>query len=85
MCFLGIIDPSLLPSRLGLGLSLCWKRGRYGVFVWGLILVYVLIGINFFESQMAAEYVVRVSFGTALIASIVIVYTTIIAIASSSR
>lgn len=38
-----------------------------------------------FKSQMAAEYIVRVSFGTALIASIVIVYTTIIAIASSSR
>ncbi|KAG6437240.1 hypothetical protein SASPL_102152 [Salvia splendens] len=37
------------------------------------------------KGKMAAEYVVRVSFGTALIASIVIVYTTIIAIASSSR
>ncbi|KAK4396522.1 putative protein, chloroplastic [Sesamum angolense] len=35
--------------------------------------------------EMAAEYLVRVSFGTALIASIVLVYTTIIAIASSSR
>lgn len=34
---------------------------------------------------MATEYVVRVSFGTALIASIVLVYTTIIAILSSSR
>ncbi|XP_057777917.1 uncharacterized protein At5g03900, chloroplastic [Salvia miltiorrhiza] len=37
------------------------------------------------KGKMAAEYVVRVSFGTALIASIVIVYTTIIAIVSSSR
>ncbi|XP_051131990.1 uncharacterized protein At5g03900, chloroplastic [Andrographis paniculata] len=37
------------------------------------------------KGKMAAEYLVRVSFGTALIASIVIVYTTIIAIASSSR
>lgn len=35
--------------------------------------------------QAATEYVVRVSFGTALIASIVIVYTTIIAIVSSRR
>lgn len=35
--------------------------------------------------QSAAEYVVRVSFGTALIASIVIVYTTIIALISSRR
>ncbi|KAM6592855.1 hypothetical protein CsatA_000558 [Cannabis sativa] len=40
----------------------------------------------FFEKAKAgAEYVVRVSFGTALIASVVIVYTTIIAILSSSR
>ncbi|KAK4419383.1 putative protein, chloroplastic [Sesamum alatum] len=37
------------------------------------------------KGKMAAEYLVRVSFGTALIASIVLVYTTIIAIASSSR
>ncbi|KAL8526366.1 hypothetical protein ACS0TY_015545 [Phlomoides rotata] len=37
------------------------------------------------KGKMAAEYIVRVSFGTALIASIVLVYTTIIAIASSSR
>ncbi|KAL3839266.1 hypothetical protein ACJIZ3_023857 [Penstemon smallii] len=37
------------------------------------------------KGKMAAEYVVRVSFGTALIASVVIVYTTIIAIVSSSR
>ncbi|GFP89865.1 uncharacterized protein at5g03900 chloroplastic [Phtheirospermum japonicum] len=37
------------------------------------------------KGKMAAEYVVRVSFGTALIASIVLVYTTIIAIVSSSR
>lgn len=35
--------------------------------------------------QLATEYVVRVSFGTALIASIVIVYTTIIALLSSRR
>ncbi|CAK9179159.1 unnamed protein product [Ilex paraguariensis] len=35
------------------------------------------------KGKLAAEYVVRVSFGTALIASIVIVYTTIIAILSS--
>ncbi|KAJ0792052.1 hypothetical protein HanOQP8_Chr01g0012961 [Helianthus annuus] len=34
--------------------------------------------------QSAGEYLIRVSFGTALIASIVIVYTTIIAILSSS-
>ncbi|ONK64449.1 uncharacterized protein A4U43_C04F20350 [Asparagus officinalis] len=32
-----------------------------------------------------AEYLIRVSFGTALIASIVIVYTTIIALVSSRR
>ncbi|KAF9594463.1 hypothetical protein IFM89_031065 [Coptis chinensis] len=36
------------------------------------------------KSKSAAEYVIRVSFGTALIASIVIVYTTIIALLSSS-
>lgn len=35
--------------------------------------------------QSGAEYLIRVTFGTALIASIVIVYTTIIAILSSSR
>ncbi|GMH09921.1 hypothetical protein Nepgr_011762 [Nepenthes gracilis] len=35
------------------------------------------------RAKSAAEYLVRVSFGTALIASIVIVYTTIIAILSS--
>ncbi|KAF5938812.1 hypothetical protein HYC85_023071 [Camellia sinensis] len=35
------------------------------------------------KAKSAAEYVVRVSFGTALIASIVIVYTTIIALLSS--
>ncbi|XP_016499236.1 uncharacterized protein At5g03900, chloroplastic-like isoform X1 [Nicotiana tabacum] len=35
------------------------------------------------KAKMAAEYLVRVSFGTTLIASIVIVYTTIIAIALS--
>ncbi|KAM7531585.1 hypothetical protein LguiB_034995 [Lonicera macranthoides] len=35
------------------------------------------------KAKSTAEYVVRVSFGTALIASIVIVYTTIIAILSS--
>ncbi|CAA2970508.1 Iron-sulfur cluster biosynthesis family [Olea europaea subsp. europaea] len=39
----------------------------------------------FEKAKMATEYVVRVSFGTALIASIVLVYTTIIAILSSSR
>ncbi|KAL5545839.1 hypothetical protein UlMin_005526 [Ulmus minor] len=37
----------------------------------------------FEKTKAAAEYVVRVSFGTALIASIVLVYTTIIAILSS--
>ncbi|KAK4776448.1 hypothetical protein SAY86_005136 [Trapa natans] len=37
----------------------------------------------FEKAKGAAEYVVRVSFGTALIASIVLVYTTIIAIISS--
>ncbi|KAL6521105.1 hypothetical protein OROGR_017674 [Orobanche gracilis] len=37
------------------------------------------------KGKIAAEYLVRVSFGTVLIASIVFVYTTIIAIASSSR
>ncbi|XP_034914552.1 uncharacterized protein At5g03900, chloroplastic [Populus alba] len=37
------------------------------------------------KGKAAAEYLIRVSFGTALIASIVIVYTTIIAILSSSR
>uniref|UniRef100_A0A1D1YWY0 Uncharacterized protein At5g03900, chloroplastic n=2 Tax=Anthurium amnicola TaxID=1678845 RepID=A0A1D1YWY0_9ARAE len=35
------------------------------------------------KSKAAAEYLIRVSFGTALIASIVLVYTTIIAIISS--
>lgn len=35
------------------------------------------------KSKAAAEYVIRVSFGTALIASIVLVYTTIIALLSS--
>lgn len=35
------------------------------------------------KSKAAAEYLIRVSFGTALIASIVIVYTTIIALISS--
>ncbi|KAF9683904.1 hypothetical protein SADUNF_Sadunf04G0062500 [Salix dunnii] len=39
----------------------------------------------FEKGKAAAEYLIRVSFGTALIASIVIVYTTIIAILSSSR
>ncbi|KAL6575000.1 hypothetical protein OROMI_012285 [Orobanche minor] len=37
------------------------------------------------KGKEAAEYLVRVSFGTALIASIVLVYTTIIAIALSIR
>ncbi|KAK6944058.1 hypothetical protein RJ641_025160 [Dillenia turbinata] len=37
----------------------------------------------FEKAKLAAEYLVRVSFGTALIASIVIVYTTIIALLSS--
>ncbi|KAL0344789.1 UNVERIFIED_CONTAM: putative protein, chloroplastic [Sesamum radiatum] len=37
------------------------------------------------KGKMAAEYLVRVSFGTALIASMFLVYTTIIAIISSSR
>ncbi|CAA0837835.1 Uncharacterized protein - chloroplastic [Striga hermonthica] len=37
------------------------------------------------KGKMAVEYLVRVSFGTALIASIVLVYATIIAISSSSR
>ncbi|KAI3811631.1 hypothetical protein L1987_21357 [Smallanthus sonchifolius] len=36
------------------------------------------------KAKSAAEYLIRVTFGTALIASIVIVYTTIIAILSSS-
>nr|XP_043609838.1 uncharacterized protein At5g03900, chloroplastic-like [Erigeron canadensis] len=36
------------------------------------------------KAKSGAEYLIRVSFGTALIASIVIVYTTIIAILSSS-
>lgn len=35
--------------------------------------------------QAATEYIVRVSFGTALIASIVFVYTTIIGLLSSRR
>lgn len=35
------------------------------------------------KAKLGAEYLVRVSFGTALIASIVVVYTTIIAILSS--
>lgn len=35
------------------------------------------------KAKLAGEYLVRVSFGTALIASIVIVYTTIIALISS--
>lgn len=35
--------------------------------------------------QAAVEYLIRVSFGTALIASIVLVYTTIITIISSRR
>ncbi|RVX11816.1 Uncharacterized protein, chloroplastic [Vitis vinifera] len=37
------------------------------------------------KAKSAAEYLVRVSFGTALIASIVLVYTTIIALLSSRR
>ncbi|KAK2982803.1 hypothetical protein RJ640_005127 [Escallonia rubra] len=37
------------------------------------------------KAKSGAEYLVRVSFGTALIASIVLVYTTIIAILSSKR
>ncbi|KAF5207468.1 Iron-sulfur cluster biosynthesis family protein [Thalictrum thalictroides] len=37
------------------------------------------------KSKSVAEYVIRVSFGTALIASIVIVYTTIIVLLSSSK
>nr|GLL17946.1 uncharacterized protein At5g03900, chloroplastic [Ipomoea trifida] len=37
------------------------------------------------KAKMASEYVIRVSFGTALIASIVIVYTAIIAVLSSRR
>lgn len=41
--------------------------------------------IPFYILQATAEYLVRVSFGTALIASIVLVYTTIIAIVSSRR
>ncbi|KHN43756.1 Hypothetical protein glysoja_041023 [Glycine soja] len=41
---------------------------------------------HFFEKAKAAgEYFIRVSFGTTLIASIVIVYTTIIALVTSSR
>lgn len=36
-------------------------------------------------SQAAAEYTIRVTFGTALIASIVIVFTAIIALLSSRR
>ncbi|OIW01024.1 hypothetical protein TanjilG_14207 [Lupinus angustifolius] len=37
------------------------------------------------KTKAAVEYLIRVSFGTALIASIVIVYTTIIALITSSR
>ncbi|KAK7339412.1 hypothetical protein VNO77_20077 [Canavalia gladiata] len=37
------------------------------------------------KAKAAGEYLIRVSFGTALIASIVIVYTTIIALVTSSR
>ncbi|GJY78923.1 hypothetical protein Tco_0484724 [Tanacetum coccineum] len=37
------------------------------------------------KAKSAGEYLIRVTFGTALIASIVIVYTTIIAILTSSR
>lgn len=37
------------------------------------------------KAKSAAEYVIRVSFGTALVASIVLVFTTIVAILSSSR
>ncbi|KAK8466674.1 hypothetical protein PHAVU_008G154100 [Phaseolus vulgaris] len=39
----------------------------------------------FEKAKAAVEYLIRVSFGTALIASIVIVYTTIIALVTSSR
>lgn len=39
----------------------------------------------FEKAKAAGEYLIRVSFGTALIASIVIVYTTIIALLTSSR
>ncbi|XP_020204407.1 uncharacterized protein At5g03900, chloroplastic [Cajanus cajan] len=39
----------------------------------------------FEKAKAAGEYLIRVSFGTALIASIVIVYTTIIALVTSSR
>ncbi|KAG2405096.1 uncharacterized protein HKW66_Vig0043510 [Vigna angularis] len=39
----------------------------------------------FDKAKAAVEYLIRVSFGTALIASIVIVYTTIIALVTSSR
>ncbi|KAK7858842.1 uncharacterized protein CFP56_009604 [Quercus suber] len=39
----------------------------------------------FEKAKATTEYLVRVSFGTALIASIVLVYTTIIALLSSSR
>ncbi|PON90180.1 Ribosomal protein, partial [Trema orientale] len=46
----------------------------------------IVSGFGLGEAKQAAtEYLVRVSFGTALIASIVIVYTTIIAILSSRR
>ncbi|XP_027349951.1 uncharacterized protein At5g03900, chloroplastic [Abrus precatorius] len=37
------------------------------------------------KAKAAAEYLIRVSFGTALIASIVIVYTTIVALLTSSK
>lgn len=52
----------------------------YLEFFWSWFVV-VLV----YTFQEAGAYLVRVSFGTALIASIVLVYTTIIAILSSSR
>jgi hypothetical protein len=45
----------------------------------------MISGYVFASLQEVGAYVVRVSFGTALVASIVIVYTTIISILSSSR
>lgn len=94
MYFQKIIDQGLVPSHLGLKLSHFLKRPRYQDYLLSSLLTlvddvlfYQLTVVVVWLSlwQAAGEYFIRVSFGTALIASIVIVYTTIIALVTSSR
>lgn len=75
------VEPFLEKAKV-LVLFYCWFQC---VLFWIGLPIIVLFWVSLDTLQLAGEYLVRVSFGTALIASIVIVYTTIIAILSSRR